>query len=72
MPSRAYPVTAGYTRQYEGRTGPDTVYNCQGEDAVILDNTKDEPDLTLYITMTVTTGFIAFKYKLLYWSTKLK
>ena len=32
---------------------------------VILENTTGEPDLTLYITMTVIIGFIFFEYKLL-------
>ena len=32
---------------------------------VLLENTIGEPDLTLYITMTVTVGFISFEYKLL-------
>ena len=27
MPSHAYRVTASYTRKYNGRTGPDIVYN---------------------------------------------
>ena len=29
-----------------------------------VDARKYEPDLTLYITMTVTIGFISFEYKL--------
>ena len=32
---------------------------------VILENTKGESDLTLYITMTVKIAFISFEYKLL-------
>ena len=32
---------------------------------VIVKNTKGEPDMTLYISMTVTIGFISFEYKLL-------
>ena len=31
---------------------------------IILENTTGEPDLTLYLTMTVTIGFISFEYKL--------
>ena len=63
MPSVEAAGAAGRVLRTTGSTG-DAAVHIELQ-LVILENMTVQPDLTLYITMTVTIGFISFKYKLL-------